>query len=233
MSRIGVLALVAATAAIVTAVALAAQSPRAVRTSILDAAKAQQSVHYVAVQIAGKSLLTLTGDVAAADGRQQVSFKAGKETGHMTILVADQTAYAQGDSNGLQLLLGLTQAQASTYAGQWISIPKGDKHYNSVAASVTLGSFLQSITPQGRLATLKTKVGGRRVIAVRAISGTGKKKKLQILDAPASGKRLPLEEEDIWPARQYLSTTKMSKWNESVQVTAPANAVPITTVVGH
>jgi hypothetical protein len=233
VSRLGVLLLVVVAAALTAAVALAAQSPRAVRTSILDAAKAQQSVHYVARQIAGNSLLTLTGDVAAADGRQQVSFKAGKETGHMTILVLDQTAYVEGDSNGLQQLLGLSKAQASTYAGQWISIPKADKHYSSAAASVTLGSFLQSITPSGRLAILKTKVGGRRVIGVRAISGTGKKKKLQILDAPTSGKRLPLEEEDLWPARQYLSITKMSKWNESVQVQAPANAVPITTVVGH
>jgi hypothetical protein len=136
MSRIGVLVLVVMTAALPAAVALAAQSPRAVRASILDAAKAQQSVHYVAVQIAGNSQLILTGDVAATDGRQQVSFKAGKEKGHMTILVFDQTAYAQGDSSGLQLLLGLSHAQASTYAGQWISIPKADKHYSSAAASV-------------------------------------------------------------------------------------------------
>jgi hypothetical protein len=71
------------------------------------------------------------------------------------------------------------------------------------------------------------------VIGVSAISGTRKKRKVQILDAPASGKRLPIEEEDVWPARQYLSATKISKWNEPVNVTAPTGAVPITTVVGH
>ena len=225
--------LVVVGAAVAAAVALAAQSPKALRASILATAKAQQSVHYVAVQTAGTSLLTLTGDVAAADGRQEVSFKSGKATGKISILVVDQVAYVQGDSNGLQQLLGLSKTQAGTYAGQWISIPKGDKHYSSTAASVTLGSFLASITPQGRLAVFKSKLHGRRVIGVRAISGTGKKKKLQILVASASGKRLPLEEEDIWPARQYLSTSKMSKWNESVQVQAPSSSVPIATVVAH
>jgi hypothetical protein len=221
-----------ATAAVAAAAALAAQSPRALRSSILGAAKAQHSVHYATREILGNLQLTLTGDVAATDGRQHVVFKAGTHTGHITIRVVDQTAYVEGDVNGLQLLQQLTKAQAAKYAGQWISIPKGDRAYSRTAAEVTLGTFLQSITPRGRLATFKATEHGTRVIGVRAISGTGKKKKLQVLAARANGKRLPLEEDEAMPGREFIGRTTMSKWNESVQVQAPAQSVPISTVVG-
>jgi len=215
------------------AAAYATQSPKALRASILAAAKAQDSVHYATREIVGNTALTLSGDVGATEGRQHVSFKVGKLTGHDTILVLDQIAYVQGDANGLGLLLGLTKTQASTYAGQWISIPKGDKDHNRVAAAVTLGSFLQNITPRGRLAAFKAKVHGTRVIGVRATSGKGKKREVQVLDARVHGKRLPLEEDELSPGRQYISHTGLSKWNETVQIQAPANAVPIATVRAH
>jgi hypothetical protein len=215
------------------AVAYATQSPKALRASILAAAKAQSSVHYTTHEVVGNTALALTADVAAADGRQHVSFKAGKTTGHITILVLDQTAYVQGDMNGLGVVLGLTRAQATTYAGQWISIPKGDKDYGKTAAAVTLGSFLQSITPHGRLSSFKARSHGTRVIGVRARSGKGKKKEVQVLAARAHGKRLPLEEDELSSGQEYISHTALSKWNEQVQVQAPANAVPISTVRAH
>jgi hypothetical protein len=132
----------------------------------------------------------------------------------------------------LQLLQELTKAQSSKYAGQWISIPRGDKAYLSTAASVTLGSFLRSITPHGRLAVLKGRAHGVRVIGVSGTSGTGKNKRVQVLEARASGKRLPLGEADLAPGQEHIGHTAMSRWNESVQVQAPANAVPISTVRG-
>ena len=226
------LLLAAAAAAGAVPAASATESPKAVRASILAAANAQHSVRYVTRELVGSTLLSFTGDIAATDGRQRVSFKAGTQTGQITILVLDQIAYVQGDANGLQLLQELTKAQSAKYAGQWISIPKGDKDYNSTAASVTLGSFLKSITPHGRLAVVRAKLHGTRVIAIRATSGTGKKKRIQVLDARASGKRLPLEEVDLVPGQEYIGRTTMSNWNESVQVTAPANAVPISAVRG-
>ena len=232
MGRVGVLALAVATAAVASAAALAAQSPRALRASILGAAKAQHSVHYATREILGNLQLTLTGDVAATAGRQHVVFQAGMHTGQITIRAVDQTAYVEGDANGLQLLQQLTKSQASKYAGRWISIPKGDRAYSSTAAEVTFGSFLQSITPRGRLATFNAKKQGTRVIGVRAISGTGKKRRLQVLAARAGGKRLPLEEDEAVPGREFIGRTTMSKWNESVQVQAPAQSVPISTVVG-
>lgn len=221
-----------AAAAITGAAAYAAQSPKALRASILHAAMAQHSVHYATREVAGNALLKITADVAAADGRQHVSFKAGKQTGQITILVLDNTAYVTGDTNGLELLQGLTTSEASKYAGQWISIPKGDKSYSRTAAAVTLGSFLQESTPHGHLSGFKAKLHGTRVIGVRGISGSGNKKRLQVLTARARGKPLPLEEDEFAPGREYISHTAMTKWSESVQIQAPASSTPIATVRG-
>jgi hypothetical protein len=229
MRRVGAFLFVVAVAAGTAAIALAAQSPKQLRASIVGAAKAQHSVHYVAKQIVGNSLTTLTGDVESGDGIQHVKIELGKKTGHLTIYVLGQTAYLEGDALGLQIQ-GLTKAQATKYAGQWISIPKGDKFYGPTAADVTLGSAIQIITPHGRLSRFKAKQHGTRVIGVRGTSGTGKKKLLQVLAAKARGKRLPLEEDEVAPGQEYISRTVFSKWNEPVQVQAPASSTPISTV---
>lgn len=231
MRRVGVIALAIALGSGAAAAAYAAQSPKAVRASILEAATAQHSVHYVTREVVGNALLTLTGDVESADGIQDVGIKVGKQTAHLTIRVLDQTAYLQGDALGLQIQ-GLTKTQASKYAGQWISIPEGDKLYIGTAEDVTLGSALRVITPRGRLTATSRRYHGIRVVAVRGISGTGTKKELQVLAARAKGERLPLEEDEIAPGRSYIAHTVLSSWNEPVTVQAPGSSVPIATVRG-
>jgi hypothetical protein len=229
IGRVGAVALLVAGAT--AAVALAALSPKQLRASIVAAAKAQRSVHYVNKQVVGNSLSTLTGDVEAADGIQHIKIVLGKQTAHLTIIVLDQTAYLEGDAVGLQFQ-GLTKSQATAYAGKWISIPKGDKLYAGTAEDVTLGSVIQIITPHGALAVFKAKEQGTRVIGVRGTSGTGKKKLIQALATKAGGKRLPFEEDEFAPGESYISRTVLSKWNEPVQVQAPASSTPIATVRG-
>jgi len=232
MRRFLLLAGVVAAAVAAAGVARAAQSPRVVRASIVAAAKAQQSVHYKTSQIVGNGRLTLLGDVEATDGTQHVSLKVGKKAGEITIVVSNQIAYVQGDVVGLEALQGLTKTQATTYAGQWISIPKGDKDYGSAAADVTLGSFIQISTPRGHLAAGVQKLHGQRVLAVAGVTGKGKKRELKVLAARPKGTRLPVEEDEVAPGQEYLAHTVFSRWNETVQVQVPASSVPISTVRG-
>lgn len=212
--------------------ALAARSPKAVSNSILAAARAQSSVHYVTHDVVGSAALTFSADVAADHGIQHVSIKVGKNTGHITIVVVSQTAYVTGDAFGLQALQQLTQTQASTYAGQWISIPSADKDFKSTAADVTLGSEVTDLAPHGHLQVASGKVKGTKVVAIRAVFGTGKKRTVEILDAHASGKPLPIEEVAATPGEETLSHSVFTHWNEVVSVQAPATSVPIATVRG-
>jgi hypothetical protein len=155
-----------------------------------------------------------------------------REEGHLAIVVSNQVAYEQGDVVGLEAIAGLTKTQASTYAGQWISIPKGDKDYGGAAADVTLGSVIQFMTPHGRLAVVARRLHGTRVIAVVGLSGKGKKKELQVLAARRGKNRLPVEEDETAPGLEYIAHTVFSRWNESVQVQVPSSSVPIATVRG-
>jgi hypothetical protein len=203
-----------------------------VRASIVAAAKAQQSVHYKVTENDGPARVTIVGDVAAAEGTQHYSFKIGKKTGKVTIVVSGQTAYVQGNVLGLEALQKLTKAQATTYAGQWISIPEGDKDYANAATDVTLGSIIQSSTPRGRLAVGVHKLHGQRVLAVGGVTGTGKKREVKVLATRPKGSRLPIEEDEVAPAKEYISHTVFGRWNETVQAQVPASSVPIATVRG-
>jgi hypothetical protein len=231
--RTGVLALVAAAAAVAAAVALAAQSPKALRNAIVAAARAQHSVHWQGTDVVGGARLSTGADVTAHEGVQHVTFYLGKATAHISIRVIDHTAYVNGDALGLRLNLDLTSTQAAKYAGQWISIPKSNKLYAGTAQADTLGSLVSSMVPRGRLAAFSTKLHGLRVVGVQSVHGKGKKKTLQILEAKARGKRLPIEEDEVTPGRRAISRTVLSRWNEPVAVQAPANAVPISTVLGQ
>jgi hypothetical protein len=106
-------------------VAYATLSAKALRASILATARAQSSVHYVSHDHYRHARFPFTGDVGASEGRQVAKLHS-KETGTVTVLVVDDPAYVQGDVNGLEIMAGLTAAEATQYAGQWISIPKGD-----------------------------------------------------------------------------------------------------------
>jgi hypothetical protein len=219
-------------AAVAAGVAFAAMSPKALCASILSAARAQHSVHYVAHNVVGNGLITLTADVAATDGVQHIGLKVGKQSGSVTIRLLGQTAYIKGDALGLQVLQGLTKSQASKYAGQWISIPQSDKSFKATAAAVTLPSFIDELAPHGKLESFSGKIHGEHVVAVRGIFGKGKKRTVMAIAAPAKGKKLPLEADEVTPGQASIGHTVLSKWNESVQVTAPASSTPISTVRG-
>lgn len=219
-------------AAMGAAVASAAESPSALRARIIAAAKAQSSVHWEQKGIFGRSLVSYVTDSGTTEGIQQATFKIGKATAHLTIEVIDKADYAKGNAAGLELVVGLTKAQATKYAGQWISITSDDKAYAPTSQAVTLPSLVPTLSPRGHLAQAAAKLHGQKVVAVRGTFGKGKKKTVEVLVAPATGKPLPLEFDVATPGMQSLVHTTFSKWNEAVSVTAPASSTPIATVRG-
>jgi hypothetical protein len=230
MRRIATLVLVTAALAATAAVALAAQSPKALSGSIVAAARAQRSVHWTATEVIGSVALTTGTDAGKTKGVQHVTFAIGKQRAHVKIIVAGGVAYVRGDALGLQLNLSLTTAQAKKYAGAWISIPKLDPAYAPTAAGDTMDTVVSQLAPHGRLSLISGKLHGIRVIGVRGVSGSGTKKTAEVLITRAHGKRLPLEQDIVSPGKHAIGHTAFSKWNETVQVTAPASSTPIAAV---
>lgn len=226
-----ILLLLLPVAATVAAQASAAPSPGALRTSIRSAALARSSVHYVNVAVGASGRLTIVADVARDRGRQQITWRLGKKTSHLTIVVAGGAAYLHGDAVSLQRFHFRTAA-ATKYAGVWIRIPPTSSAYGSTAAAVTLASTVDELAPQGQLtAVAPTTLAGRRVVGIRGRSAVGATARTVTLYARASGAPLPVKE--VVTAQSFRSTFVLSRWNEPVRVRAPAKSVALSTVLAY
>lgn len=238
MARVIAAALVVgAVAAATAAVALAAQSPNELRTAIFAAARAQRSVHYVNAGVGnagvGTVSIRMSCDVTADRGIQRIAFTKHGRTGHVTVLVAHRTAYVRGDAFTLHGYMEFTSAQSSRYAGRWISIPHSASSYPTVSAGVTLPSLLRVLYPKGEAVRVVGKVGGRQVVGLRKHARHAGVGYTETLWAKARGRPLPVEDYSVAPSKGYWQRVTLSRWNEPVQVSAPAHAVPISTVSAH
>jgi hypothetical protein len=212
------------------AVALASTSPKAVRASIVSAALSQHSVRWKEHDTLGRALIESTADVTSNSGYQALVIELDSKLGTINIVYSKHVAYVKGDAFGLEMNIGLTKAQATKYAGKWISITKGDKFYAPTASGLTVASIIHRMTPRGTLRVNRAISNGTRYIAVEAASGAGTKRKLVSIAAPERGKRLPIEAASIDPSHQLVAHIDFSKWNEPVKIKAPKTSTPIATV---
>jgi hypothetical protein len=229
MGRVLAAVLAAAAAASVGAVALAAQSPRALRASIFATARKQHSLHYVERGAAGRVLRQrIVADVAGNRGIQRITFTIQGKKGVFTVIVVNRIAYVRGNAYALRVNLGLTTAQAAPYSGRWISVPPANARYKNLAASVTLPSFLHDIYPRAPLALVTTSIGGRKVTGVR---GTNREPGVRFVEAVFPDSKLrPLGVSDVDASKGFIDGIRISRWNERVHVTAPAGAVPVANI---
>lgn len=231
MARIAVLfVIVAAAVAGATAVALAAQSPKALRATVFAAARKERSVHYVEQGAAQGLRQTMVADVAATRGVQRINFTLNGKKGQFTVLVVQRTVYLRGNQSALGVYLGFTAVQATKFQNQWISVPPSSGKYKDLAASVTLPSFLHDIYPSAPLSLVTTKIGGHLRTGLRGRNVEPGVKFVEALFPTTSPPLLPAAVSDVEPTKGFIDAIKISRWNESVRVEAPAHAVPLATV---
>ena len=174
---------------------------------------------------------TFIGDAGATSGSELVGGVNAHYHLH-TKLVA-RTVYVKGDADALLNLLlhgGLDRRQARKYAGQWISIPEGDKAYASNAGGLTMRQLVHSLAPFGNLSIRSSTLHGEPVVDVHGSEGKGKQRWIYDLYAPANGRKLPLESDLRIPSDKSLDRIVLSKWDEGLHLSAPAKSVPISTV---
>lgn len=206
------------------------KTPQALRAAIIAAAGTQKSVHYVSASTTATQSITIVCDAGASKGVQQITFREGKKTGHVTVIVVGSNAYLRGDAFTLTNFIGIKAAGATRYAHQWIVVPASHPAFQPIAAAVTLTSALQEFgVNTGTLSTATGLVGGQKVRGVRATVKVSTGKAVDTLWARDAKLRLPVEEK---VTRKGLTVTNTySKWNEQVVVHTPKSAVPIAKVL--
>jgi hypothetical protein len=230
--RLRALLIFAAALVCVPSAVSASGTPTQLLASILAAARAQHSVHYVSSASLGNSHVSQVGDAGATQGIQRITFRTAGKTGRVTVMFVASSAYLRGDAFTLVDYLGFKAGTAAAYAGRWILVPHSDRAYSTIAAGVTFTSAIGELKLSAPLTRLPdTTIGGLRVIAVRGKSSTAPGSVAATLYARAAGPPLPVRE--VATAGTTRAVVTFSRWNEPVRLSVPASAVPISKVRQH
>jgi hypothetical protein len=233
VARVWSLVVVVAVAAVATTVALAAPSPQQWRAKLLAAVSAKHSVHYVSANSEPGVRLKIVADVGRGRGIQRIRVTKHGQTGPATVLVLGQTAYIRGNAFTLHKYFPFKLAQATRYAGQWISIPSTfGAFFSGVAADATFASFVSHLLPAKRLALVRATIGGRKSVGLKSTVRQGRLTLVATVYAPAAGPPLPFAEKVVLQGKPATGAVGMSGWNEPLHLMAPAHAVPISSVLG-
>jgi len=208
---------------------LAYDPPQFIRAEAFAAAESAGSVHVAMTGWSGPISTVYSADVSASAGRQVITVTGG---GQATVLDVAGVGYVDGNRLALVRLFGFPAAEASRLAGRWVSFRSGNPGYQSVVAAATLGSAVNSLAMSGRLtSTGPRRVGGQPVVGVRGTatpSTSGLPATKAMLYVATTGRLLPVSYQEAG-GNTRLSVV-FSRWGETVSVTAPRDAVPITSV---
>jgi hypothetical protein len=211
-----------------TATALAGLPPAQILTKALAAAEAAGSVHFTATERSSSGGGTDNQYAAADSGTQVSTYTSGASA---TFLLVGGVGYLRGNASALaELFRG---KPVSSLVGKWIATHPGDPGYEDVTNGMTLGSALTEFTPTGTLTTtgLKT-IQGKAVIGVKGVAPPNiavPEGQPAILYVMATGQPLPVSFQAGAGVDQ--ETTTFSRWGDVEHPVAPANPLPITSVV--
>jgi len=214
--------------------ALAGQSAKQVLTTSLAAARTSGSVHFTLLGKQSGKTETIVGDASATDGREVITVGALSVEAEVT----GGQAFIEGNVGGLEDQIGLSAAQAQTYAGKWISIATTDSPYASVTKAVTIASTLTQIEPNGHLSlTAATTKAGRSVIGVSgglpgpATKGTTGSATLYVSSTRPTVPIVFTAEQTTGGVRETDVGT-FSRWGQPVQIPVPTSTVAFSSLPG-
>ena len=198
-------------------------------SAALSALRAGGSVHVDITSSAHGGSVAFSDDATGSGGQQVITIDG---TGHATILLIGGVDYVRADAQALQGFFEVPLTQAEQAAGRWISLRPGEKLGTSTYDDVTAGITLSSVATELQVGNPLSKaapatVAGQPVIGVQA--------PLPASDGLRGAKMVLYVTDDaaLRPVRYELvgggstqNTISFSRWGEKLSLTAPANAVP-------
>jgi hypothetical protein len=209
---------------------LAGDPPPFIQEEALAAAEAVGSVHVDMTSSSGPDSTVYSTDVSSSAGRQVITITGG---GEATVLDVAGVGYVSGNPAALVGFFGFPAAVSARLTGRWVSFRSGQPYYQQVVNAVTLGSAMGVVKLSGRLASKGVrKVGGQPVVAVLgtapSVPGVPARTKATLYVA-TTGRMLPVSYAEA--SGSIRLSAVFSRWGEKVSVTAPRDAIPITSVI--
>jgi hypothetical protein len=196
---------------------------RAIVAAALRAARHEGSAH---VRFESSALGGFVQEDEAGSGVGTQDIRASSL--RMNVRVVGTTAYVKVTHTGGEFFMGMAGVSPSRYLDRWIIYRPGDRDYKQVASGGTMASMLSYMKPKGKLSKAGTSIiDGRPVIGVwGGYLGTR-----GCLYISAVGKPLPVRL-TVTTVEGSDVTITFGRWGEKVKVAAPANAIPVTTLLG-
>lgn len=187
-------------------------------------------VHEEVVSAASGHTVSMTNDIGTSEGRQVIS----PEGAHATVLVVAGEAYIQGDSAALANYFGFPSSASAQMAGKWISFQSTDSGFSTISSAVTLKSDFSQIELSGPLTKGPvTELDGQRVIPIHGTEAApgGEASVSATLYVADQGRILPVE---LQASGQGATETVIwSNWGQAVNLVAPSDAVPVSSISGN
>ncbi len=204
-------------------------SPAELLDEALTAAGASDAFHYRAVWSADGFSQTVVGNARPSSGSETVS--VGMD--HFTVVVTGQVAYFKGVAAALRDQLGFPAAAASSNAGKWISLQQSDGPYPSVEGVTTSAALAQvliapSATSPARRThgVLLSRITGR-IPHGHVVTGWARLVLLSRSKLPSSYSAHGTDGGQRWS-----TTITFSRWGVNSPVSAPAAALPFSSLQG-
>jgi hypothetical protein len=210
------------------------QAPSALLSNAIAAVLAQGSVHLACTAYASEADFTMSGDAGVVSGSESW---ASPEHGTVRAMVVDGVFYLRSSSKSDLVNDGFPQSVAAKMAGKWLSFQPGDSYggYSvpSLASDLTLESVAGQLQLTGTLKSVPPKmIDGQMTVGVSGemgpTYGAYAKGSLQTMYVRSTGDPLPVS----FSYRNSVGrqTCDFSRWGEPVRLTAPPNAVPVTSL---
>ncbi len=180
-----------------------------------------RGVHVFVETTLNKVVSSVVADIGQKSGTE--TYVSGDET--FTISVTPTYAYLSGSKTGLTKLMGLTSAEQKKVGSSWIAMKKGSSRYTTFQSNLTTGAF-SNLMPPAKDTTLlaqRSKANGGYQIKWVEAATSSEPKSTTIMTISSGKKTLPIDE--LVTTSSGSSTTKFTKWGETVHVTVPASTI--------
>jgi hypothetical protein len=210
------------------------KAPGSVLSTALASAVKFGGVHYVLQTTSAGQTQTVTGDAGTDNGAQSIVIGPDQTV----VDVVGGSAFLRGNAAGLQYIIGMTAAQASHAAGEWISLQKSDSLYGTVVQGVTLSSLLAELRPVPPLIeSTPGTVSGQQVVGVRgglqSAPGQGEATFWVATASPNVPVGIDAQAKSVSTGKTITQVGVFSKWGARFRVPTPAGSVPFSSLAAN
>ena len=204
-------------------------SASALQTEAIADAENGGWVHEVGhAKVAGHTLAA-HNDIGLFEGRQIID----SDKSHAEVIQIGQSAYIRGNANAISDYFGLTKNDPQQLANTWLSLgPADGPEYTTVIDAVTLKSDFEHVRIPGAVTEgHPVRVDGTRCIPILGqTTQPGLGTITMTLFVTASKHPLPVELKGT--SKKGASTTIWTHWGKPVTLTAPPDAIPLSSLGG-